>query len=65
MIPYVNVTKYIKDGEDEDSTFIRVSHPNSSGTGNTVIDIELMPVQIMLLIKQLSEAMDLDRIDNG
>tara|TARA_R110000803_G_scaffold174446_2_gene237050 strand:- start:392 stop:589 length:198 start_codon:yes stop_codon:yes gene_type:complete len=65
MIPYLNVMKKIKEGEDEPTIFIRAALPNSEGGDNTILDIELMPVQIMLLIQQLSAAMDLDRIDNG
>ena len=65
MTPYVSVVRYTKPDEDENSVFIRISHPSTEDAASAVVDIELTPVQQILLAGGLLEGFDLNRIENG
>lgn len=60
MIPYISIVKYQREDEDFETTFIRVSSIDDG-----VQDIPLMPVQQILLARELLKDFDLDCIDNG
>lgn len=65
MKPYLSIVQYTKPDEDEKSVFIRVSYPSTPEKEQTIIDIEVSPVQQVLLARALLEDFDLNRIENG
>ena len=65
MKPYISVVQYTKPDEDENSVFVRLSHPATDKENSTILDIEVSPVQQVLLARALLEDFDLNRIENG
>ena len=60
MTPYISVVRYIREDEDFETVFIRISSIDGG-----VQDIPLMPVQQHLLALELLSHFDLDNINNG
>lgn len=65
MIPYITVTKKIVEGEDEETTFIKVTHPKTATTEFCIVEVPLTPVQMIMIAQELLKDFDLDRINNG
>ena len=65
MKPYVCIVHYTKEDEDENSCFFRITHPATENSEYATIDVELSPVQQMLIARDLLKDFDLNRIDNG
>ena len=59
MTPYVCVVNYAREDEEERQTFIRINHP-----GVKPIDVEITPVQAILLAADLLQHFPIGKINN-
>jgi hypothetical protein len=65
MIPYITIINKCRADEDEETTHLVMTHPKTETSEFVQIEVPLMPVQMLLIARELMNAFELNRIDNG